>query len=168
MSYLFINLFSQRERCQLNPDEAILRLQEQFPEAIVLPGDQLTLSARRADRNLVLTNPANRVVVEKLARDAQHLGPAYAFQIPMADAPNIEGVIKRYQADFHCAVPFADEIRRRIIAFLQSLIPARMAIAVGEECNGESEAAENDTDPRGRGSDPSDDAVPVSMKGVSS
>ena len=38
MSYLYINLYSQRDRANLDPEAAVLRLQKQFPEAIVLPG----------------------------------------------------------------------------------------------------------------------------------
>jgi len=133
MSYIYINLFNQRDRGQLNPDEAVVRLQERFPEANVLPGDQLALSARRAEENLKQTNPANRAVVQKLFWDAQYLGPAYAFRIPPGPAPSIEGVIKRYQADFHSDGRFPEGMRARVIAFLRCLIPTGMSVAVCEE-----------------------------------
>jgi hypothetical protein len=137
MSYIYINLFSQRDRAQLNPDEVIVRVREHFPEAIVLPGDQLAFSAQRAEKNLDLTNPANRAVVQKLWRDSQQLGPAYAFHIPARPGPRIEGVIKRYQADFHSDAPFPEGMRARVFAFLGSLIPPGMAIAVCEESDEE-------------------------------
>src|SRR5437016_5352769 len=101
MSYFYINLFDQRDRGGLKPDEAIVRLQEQFPEAIVLPGDQLASTAHRAEEELDQAKPAEHAVVRKLWWDAQHLGPAYAFYIPAAPEGPIDGVIKRFQADFH-------------------------------------------------------------------
>jgi hypothetical protein len=104
MAYLCINLFNKPDRIPLEPDEAIVRLQEQFPEAIVLPGDQLALSAARAEQNLDQANPSNRAVVQKLRWDAQNLGPAHAFFIP-GPRRRIDGVIKRYQADFDGHAP---------------------------------------------------------------
>ena len=135
MAYLCINLFNQRDRGRLDPDEAIVRLQEQFPDAIVLPGDQLALSARRAEHNLDQTNPADRAIIQKLWWDAEHLGPAYAFYIPVGPRSRISGVLKRYQADFVVDTPLTEGMRERIMAFLRSLIPAGMAIDVSEECD---------------------------------
>jgi hypothetical protein len=101
---------------------------------------------------LDLTNPANRTVAQKPARDAQQLGPAYAFQIPTADGQKIEGVIKRYQADFHSDSPFPEEIRTPLNTFLHSLIPAKMTIGVCEESDGDSEDEAHTTEPRRNGS----------------
>jgi hypothetical protein len=143
MAYLYINLFDHRDQGRLDPDEAVVRLQEQFPEAIVLPGDQLSLSARRAEHNLDPANPANRAVAQKLCWDAQHLGPAYAFYIPAGPAARINGVVKRYQADFHCDAPIAEDMRARLIGFLRSLIPASMAIDVREEWDEPAETVEH-------------------------
>ena len=88
-----------------------MRLQEQFAEAIVLPGDQLALSARRAEQKLDATKPADRAVIEKLWWDAEYLGPAYAFYIPAGPGTRIDGVLKRYQADFVGDAPFAEGLR---------------------------------------------------------
>jgi hypothetical protein len=139
MPYIYLNLFPQRERGQLDPDEAIVRLQECFPEAIVLPGDQLVLSAHRAEQNLDHTNPANRTVVRKLWWDAQHLGPAYAFHVPAGPGPRIDGIIKRYQADFSGDSPLSETMHARILAFLRSLIPAEVDVEIGEESDVEAE-----------------------------
>ncbi len=106
MAYLSVNLFDYRDQAQLDPDEAVVRLQEKFPEAIVLPGDQLALSARRAEQNVDQSNSAERAVVQKLRWDAQNLGPAYAFYIPCGPGARIDGVLKRYQADFDSEAPF--------------------------------------------------------------
>jgi hypothetical protein len=110
MDYLYVNLFNERDRGRLNPDEAIVRLQQQFPEAIILPGDQLALSARRAEQNLDQANSAQRAVAQKLRWDAQHLGPAYAFYIPAGPGPRIKYWIvgsERFQHD-----PNSNKLRR--------------------------------------------------------
>jgi hypothetical protein len=133
MCYFYINLSRHGPVVRLDPDEAIIRLQELFPEAIVLPGDQLALAAQRTEQRLGQSEAANRAVIQKLWWDAQHSGPAYAFYVPPGAEPRIEGVIKRYQADFHSEAPLSSAMRARIVAFLRSLIPAGVAINVGEE-----------------------------------
>jgi hypothetical protein len=133
MSYIFLNLFPQRDRGRLDPDQAIIRLQQHFPDAVLLPGDQLTQNAHMAAKQLDTSNRGNRAVAEKLARDARELGPANAFRIPTADGPPIQGVSRRFQADFHSDAPIPHALRARMIAFLNSLIPNGMTIAVGEE-----------------------------------
>src|SRR5260370_38892146 len=109
MPALHMNLLDQRDQGRLDPDEAVVRLQEQFPEAIVLPGDQLSQSAHRAEQNLDQANPANRAVVQKLWWDAQHLGPAYAFYILAGPAAPTDSRLKPHQADFHSEPPIAEE-----------------------------------------------------------
>jgi hypothetical protein len=76
MAYLFLNLYGQRERGHLDPDEAIVRLQEAFPEAIVRPGDQLFLRTRQAEQHLDPADAAQCVVVARLQDEARTLGPA--------------------------------------------------------------------------------------------
>ena len=138
MSYLYLNLFDPRGRGgELNPDEHIARLKRYFQEAIVLPGDQLALSARRAEEKLDRANPADQAVIRKLWWDAQHLGPAYTFQIPAGQNGPIKGVIKRYQADFHSDATISEGMRARIKAFLFSLIPAGISTEVCEESDEE-------------------------------
>jgi hypothetical protein len=140
MAFIYLNLFPHRERGQLNPEDVIVRLQEAFPEAIVLPGDQLALSARRAEQNLDQTNPANRTVVQKLWWDARHLGPAYAFYIPAEPGSRrIDGVIRRYQADFHSDAPLSEAMQGRILTFLRSLIPQGLDVEIGMESGEEAE-----------------------------
>jgi hypothetical protein len=144
MPYLYINLLNERDRGQLRPDDAMVRLQEHFPEAIVLPGDQLALSAHRAQKNLDRGDPADQAVVQKLWWDAQHLGPAYAFYIPAGSEPRLEGVVKRYQADFHGPGRVSEGMRVRIVAFLRFLIPAGMTSDVQEESDEEAEVVGRD------------------------
>jgi hypothetical protein len=140
MSYIYINLSHQGTAAQLNPDEAIIRLQEHFPEAIVLPGDQLALGAQRTEQRLDPNRAADRAVVQKLWWDAQHSGPAYAFYIPAGTEPRIEGVIKRYQSDFQSDASVSPTMRARIVAFLRSLIPPGVAVDVCEEHDEEEDA----------------------------
>lgn len=137
MFYLYVNLLHRDGQFQLNPDEAVVRLQEHFPEAIILPGDQLARSAQRAERQLDSANAAHRAVVAKLWWDAQHSGPAYAFFLPAGVEPRVDGVIKRYQADFHSDTPVSEPLRARIVAFLRSLIPAGAGIDVSVEADEE-------------------------------
>lgn len=140
MGYLSINLFDHRDRARIDPDQAVVRLQERFPEAIILPGDQLALSARKAEQKLDQSNAAERAVVQKLWWDAQHLGPAYAFYIPGGPGARIDGVLKRYQADFDSEAPFTEGMHARIIDFLRSLVPPGLSIDVREECDEQAEA----------------------------
>src|SRR5438445_13793139 len=126
MSYVYINLFNKGVHAEVNPDEAIVRLQEQFPEAVVLPGDQLARSARRAEQ-LDQTNPANQTVVKKRWWDARNAGPAYAFYSPSGTGPRIEGVTKRYQAAVHSDAAFPEAARSRIVPFLRPLRPEAAA-----------------------------------------
>jgi len=140
MSYVYIKLFNSGSHAELNPDKAIIRLQEQFPAAVVLPGDQLAVSAHRAEQHLDQSNPANQAVMKKLWWDVRHAGPAYAFYIPTETGLRIEGVIKRYQADFHSEVAFPAALHSRIVGFLRSLIPEGMAVDVCEDRGEEMEA----------------------------
>jgi hypothetical protein len=133
MPYLYINVFRPGTPWQLNPDEAVIQLQQSFPEALVLPGDQLVRSALRAEQQLDARNPAENSVIEKLWWDAEHSGPAYGFYIPAGAEPRVDGVLKRYQADFVSTGAISEALHARITEFLRSLLPAGGGITVHEE-----------------------------------
>jgi hypothetical protein len=133
MPYVYLNLFRPGTPWQLDPDAAVIRLQERFPEVIVLPGDQLVRSAQHAERQLDSTESAQKQVIDKLWWDADHSGPAYAFYFPAGTEPRVDGIIKRYQADFVSDTPLSESFHARIVDYLQSLIPPGADVSIGEE-----------------------------------
>jgi hypothetical protein len=136
--FIYVNLLRPGNPWRLDPDDAVVRLQQTFPEAIVLPGDQLVRSAQRADQSVDATNPAQRQVVEKLWWDARHSGPAYAFYLPIGTEERIDGVIKRFRADFYSDRTISESLHTRILEFLRSLVPPGSGIAVCEETDDQS------------------------------
>jgi hypothetical protein len=96
-----------------------------------LPGDQLALSAERAD-----ALGAADHVVRTLRRNQQDYGPAYAFEIGIGGGGTIQGRARRYDVTFLFADSLAEEWRQRLLAFLQGLGAGRIEEAVDNVAKG--------------------------------
>jgi hypothetical protein len=125
MPYLGLRLYRHPSGAVLDPAAVIQKLQKSFPEATLVPGDQLALRAERAEAflgNELRANPEGpgRTVVETLRRNAREFGPAYAFEIPLACGQKIRGTARRFDVTFLLDQPFPDDVRQRLLAFLQS------------------------------------------------
>jgi hypothetical protein len=125
LSFIILDLNESEERAELDPHQAIKRLQEWFPEATCLPGDQLTRSVDHAE--VLFAGPpgssmrgAERRVVESLRRKAGLYGPALAFQIPVDAARWIRGSARRVDITFNYDEPLPEALRNRIVEYLKS------------------------------------------------
>lgn len=125
MSFLELNLFKHPSGAELDPGAVIPRLRAAFPEAEVLPGDQLAAEARRAEAFLAKELQANpnspaRWILESLRRKAQTYGPAYAFRISTEGGKVIKGNARRFNVTFLFDEPLPEDLRQRLIDFLTS------------------------------------------------
>jgi hypothetical protein len=115
MGFLKLNVYGHPLGASLDPDQVIQKVTESFPEARVVPGDQLTLSAERAT-----AEGAADHVVATLRHNAQSYGPAYAFEIPLPDGRSIQGRVRRYDVALLFDEPLPEELRSRFIDWLKS------------------------------------------------
>src|SRR5207253_570626 len=116
MGFLRLNLYGHPSGAVFDPDMVLQRVQEEFPEAVVLPGDQLTLAAERAQAQGAASH-----VAETLRRNAHSYGPARAFRLPVPAGGTVQGRVRRYDVAFLYDHPLAEELKHRILAFLRAL-----------------------------------------------
>lgn len=122
MPFLELDLYEHPSGEAFKPEEVIQKLRAAFPEATVLPGDQLALRAQRAEAKAHLLSPQSAsVIVETLWRNARQLGPAYAFEIPTTAGCRVRGNARRYNVTFLSEGPLSPALHERILAFLKSL-----------------------------------------------
>jgi hypothetical protein len=125
VSFIILDLNESEGRAELDPHQAILRLQDWFPGATVLPGDQLTQSVERAEsffgalQSDRMSDPEKRVV-ESLRRKAHRYGPALAFQIPVDSGRSIQGSARRVDITFNYDDPLPDPLRDRVVEYLKT------------------------------------------------
>src|SRR5262249_31476415 len=123
--FIILDLSACQERDELDPHQAIKRLQEWFPAATCLPGDQLTQSVDHAKvlfagpSGSTLSDPERRVG-ESLRRKAGLYGPALAFQIPVDAARWIRGAARRVDITFNYDEPLPDALRNRLVQYLKT------------------------------------------------
>ena len=125
MGFIKLNRFGDPEGCSFDPAAVVELARRTFPAVLVLPGDQLALSAERA-----AASGAAEHVVATLRRNQQEYGPAYAFEIGLEGGGTIHGRARRYDVTFVYAEPLPNEWRQRLIAFLQGLGTGRIEEAV--------------------------------------
>lgn len=128
MEFLDLNLYRHPSGVAFDPAAVIEKVKGSFPEAILLPGDQLAKRAEHAEsvagRLGLDTAP---IIVETLRRNARAYGPAYAFQIPQPGGkPPIQGLARSVNVQFLFEEPLPEETRNRLIAFLRSLGVGRL------------------------------------------
>jgi hypothetical protein len=126
MSFLELNLYEHPSGVAFDAANVIQRVKAYFPEATVLPGDQLAAEASRAETFLADELRANpdgpaRVVVESLRRKAAAYGPAFAFRIPAPKGGVIQGLARSVNVQFLFEDGLPAETRNRLIEFLKSL-----------------------------------------------
>jgi hypothetical protein len=131
MSFILLNLHDSERTEELDPDQAIRRLQDWFPGATVLPGDQLARSVEHAESffggptgNRV--GDAEKRVVESLRRKSILYGPALAFQIPVDSVRAIRGSARCVDITFNFDDPLPDPIRDRVIEHLKTFGAGRI------------------------------------------
>jgi hypothetical protein len=120
---------------ELDPRQAIQRLQDWFPEAVVLPGDQL---ARAADQAEVFfadqlksdrDGPESRVIAS-LRGKASRYGPALAFRIPVDASRWIDGSARRVDITFQYDDPLPERLGDQVVAFLKTFGVGRIERSV--------------------------------------
>ena len=120
-----VNNEAYRHWAGLDPHQAIRKLQDWFPEAAVLPGDQLARSVEHAEAffaeelSKVGGGPETRVV-ESLRRKASRYGPSFAFRIPVDPGKAIQGSARRADITFNYDDPLPDRVRERLVEFLKT------------------------------------------------
>jgi hypothetical protein len=125
LSFIILDLNESEPRAELDPHQAIKRLQEWFPEATFLPGDQLARSVEHAEALLAgptdgtMSGPERRVV-ESLRRKAILYGPALAFEIPVDSDRWIRGSARRVDITFNYDEPLPDALRNRLVEYLKT------------------------------------------------
>jgi hypothetical protein len=125
LSFLILDLNENPRGAELDPSHAIRKLQDWFPEATVLPGDQLARSVEHAETffaqqlSLGVDAPERRVV-ESLRRKASRYGPSLAVQIPIDSGEPITGSARRVDLTFNYVEPMTDGVRNRLVEFLKS------------------------------------------------
>jgi hypothetical protein len=138
VSFLLLTLYKHPSGAILDPELVIRALRAYFPEAEVLPGDQLAAEADRAEAFLADRFRANpeapaRRVVASLRRKAETYGPAYAFRIARPGGSPIRGTARRYDLIFLFDEPLSPEFRQRVLTFLKSFGVGRLEDATSEK-----------------------------------
>jgi hypothetical protein len=131
MAFLNLGLHKHPSGLAFDPEKVIQRVRAAFPEATILPGDQLAEETRRAEEALAQQlkdnpdGPARRVV-ESLRRKAEAYGPAYAFRMPVLGGAEVKGLARSVNVQFLFDEPLPEEVRRRLTEFLRSLGVGRL------------------------------------------
>jgi hypothetical protein len=115
VGFLKLNVYGHPSDAVLDPGTVVQRVEEEFPETTVLPGDQLARSAERAQ-----ALGAADQVVDTLRRNSTLYGPAYAFEIPIREGEVLRGRARRHDVTFLFDKPLPEELRQRLLAFLRS------------------------------------------------
>jgi hypothetical protein len=116
MDFVKLNRYAHPSGAVFEPQTVVEKMKEKFPDSNILPGDQLALSAERAAR-LGAAGP----VVEKLRKNAQTYGPAFALEIPIPGGGMVQARARRYDVTFLFDTNIPKNLRDVLISFLQSL-----------------------------------------------
>lgn len=125
MAFIILDLNESEGATELDPRQAVSKLQDWFPEAAVLPGDQLARSVEHAEAFFTeelsksVSGPETRVV-ESLRRKASRYGPSFAFRIPVDSSKSIQGSARRVDITFNYDDPLPDPVRERLVEFLKT------------------------------------------------
>jgi hypothetical protein len=134
MAFFDLNLYEHPSGAQFDPDAVIQKVKTCFPEATVLPGDQLALRAQHAERIAAqLGSEGSRIVTDTLWRNAKLYGPAYAFRIPLAQGKHVEGLARRVNVQFLFEEPLSEGMRERLLEFLKSFGVGRLKASTDDE-----------------------------------
>jgi hypothetical protein len=125
LSFIILDLYESDGKDELDPCEAIMKLQDWFPGTTVLPGDALAQSVERAESFFAAAmgkgmSDAEKRVVESLRRKASRYGPALAFEIPVDSVRSIRGSARRVDITFNYDDPLPDPIKERIVEYLKT------------------------------------------------
>jgi hypothetical protein len=138
MGFLELNLFRHPSGAELDPGAVIRKAQRWFPQALLIPGDQLALRAENAEalwaKELQADpNGRGRIVVDTLWRNAREYGPAYAFRIPLEGAEPVQGVARRYDVIFLFDDPLPTELYNRLLEFLKTFGVGKISRSVEDK-----------------------------------
>ncbi len=126
MGFLNLSLYQHPSGKSFDPNKVVRKVKAAFPEARVLPGDQLAAEVRRAEVALAPqlreapAGPALRVV-ESLRRKASAYGPAYAFDVPVPGGGTVRGLARSTNVQVLFDDPLPGDIHCRLTEFLMSL-----------------------------------------------
>jgi hypothetical protein len=116
MGFMTHNRFGDPSLGMFDPATTVDQLRAAFPEIRLLPGDQLALSADRAE-----AGGFPDLIVRTLRRNQQEYGPAYAFEIDLPEQRKIRGNARRYDVTFLFDDSLDEDWRQRLSDFLHSL-----------------------------------------------
>jgi hypothetical protein len=121
MGFLRLTVYDHPSDAVFDPDAVLQKVQQEFPETVVLPGEQLTLAAEQAQ-----AQEAAGHVVETLRRNARSYGPARAFRVPVPEGASVQGRVRRYDVAFLFDEPLPEALRHRLLHLLRSLGVGRL------------------------------------------
>jgi hypothetical protein len=119
-AFFDLSLYEHPSGAQFDPNAAIQKVKTWFPDATVLPGDQLALRAQHAEKIADQLGAEGSRIVSTLWRNAKLYGPAYAFRIPLPGGSPIEGLARRVNVQFLFEEPLPQGMRERLLDFLKS------------------------------------------------
>ena len=136
MAVFNLNLYRHPSGVAFDPDKVLHKARAFFPEADMLPGDQLANEVQFAERFFaqeLASDPTSsaRYVIGSLRRKAQSYGPAYAFVIPRQDGSPIRGLARSVNVQFLVDEPLSEGMRDRLLGFLRSLGVGRLEVCTG-------------------------------------
>jgi len=131
MAFIKLNRYGDPSGSVFDAAAVVETARQTFPNVQVLPGDPLALGAERA----AALGAADHVV-RTLRRNQQDYGPACAFEIGVEGGETIQGRARRYDVTFLFPDSLAENWRKRLRDFLQSLGAGRIEEASGSVAHG--------------------------------
>lgn len=131
MGFIKLNRYGDPSHSVFDAAAVVEKARQTFPDVQVLPGDQLALSAERAD-----AQGAADHVVRTLRRNQQEYGPAIAFEIGIEGGETIQGRARRYDVTFLFPVSLPALWRQRLFDFLYGLGAGRIEEAADSVAKG--------------------------------
>lgn len=116
MGFIKLNRYGDPSGSVFDAAAVADKARQAFPNARILAGDQLALSAEKA-----AANGAPEHVIRTLQRNQQQFGPAFAFEIEIEGGETIQGRARRYDVTFLFTDSLAEQWRQRLLSFLQGL-----------------------------------------------